>query len=514
MLKETCVATIEYLESKSKAERKKIGQFFTSESTAEYMGRLFDAEAEDVTIADFGVGTGILTAAVLDHLFRSKRLKSVRLDLFENDEGVLPVLEKNISLWQKIASEAGVVLTVSLIKENLITYNQSKWRNDFYQGEYDCIISNPPYKKISKDSVESRIMDDVVYGQPNLYFLFMALACKLLKENGALVFIVPRSWTSGLYFKVFREYLLSHTRIEKVHQFVSRKRVFEHEDVLQETMILKAKKTQKPIDEIVISSSAGIDDFSTPRILKAPYALCINRGKDRFVYLPTSDEEVEILSMMASFEHTLTSLGFRMKTGPTVDFRTRDAIHDEPSLDDCPLFWSQNFSSGRIRFPVADLPGQYISSERKSLLIAKDNYLLVKRFSSKEERRRLQPAILSSAHLQDYDCFSVENHLNYIGNGHGGLHIEELYGLYVIFNSTLWDRYYRILNGSTQVNATECNCFPMPDLDTVRRFGKRIQRENRFSTEMCDLIIKEESDAYRRRENDFVRTGYAEESAV
>jgi adenine-specific DNA-methyltransferase len=77
-------------------------------------------------------------------------------------------------------------------------------------------------------------------------------------------------------------------------------------------------------------------------------------------------------------------------------------------------------------------------------------------------------------------------------NTHGGLNMQEVYGLFVIFNSTLWDRYYRILNGSTQVNATECNDFPMPDMNIVKRFGDRLQTMDALSTDVCDLIIKEE----------------------
>ena len=357
MLDEAYTSTIEYLESKNKPERKRIGQFFTSKPAAEYMGQLFRTQTNDVKIADFGAGTGILSSAILKHIFQSKAIKSVRLDLYENDEGVIPVLKKNILLWEEVASSKGISLDVSLIKENLITYNQLKWQNGFYQGEYDFIISNPPYKKISKDSIESRIMNNVVYGQPNIYFLFMSMACKLLKENGEMVFIVPRSWTSGLYFKAFREYLLNNMRIEIVHQFGSRKRVFENEDVLQETIIIKVKKTQEPIDEVVITSSDSIDDFSAPRTLKVPYVLCVGEDSNRFIYLPTSDEEVEVLSAMTSFDNTLATLGFRMKTGPTVDFRTLESIHNEPEENDCPLFWAQNCSSGQVEFPLSDFAG-------------------------------------------------------------------------------------------------------------------------------------------------------------
>jgi adenine-specific DNA-methyltransferase len=455
----------------------------------------------------------VLSSALLNHVFDLQQIKSIDLVLFENDEKVLPILEDNIVQWKCAAESKSIKLNVVLIKDNFISYNQQKWHDGFYQGEYDFIISNPPYKKIAKPSLEARIMEKVVFGQPNMYFLFMAMACNLLKNGGELAFIVPRSWTSGLYFKAFREYLLSNMRIGRIHQFVSRKRVFEHEDVLQETIILNAKKTRERVDKVVISSSESIDDFTNLNSFYVPYHLCVKDTGDRFVYLPTSDEEVSVLSEMESFEDTLMSLGFRMKTGPTVDFRTMELIHNEPESGDLPLLWAQHFSSGRVRFPAPDAPRQYISPERKALLIDRDNYLLVKRFSSKEEKRRLQPAVFLSESIPEYDRFSAENHLNYITNSHGGLDIDEVYGLYVIFNSTLWDRYYRILNGSTQVNATECNSLPMPDMDTVRRFGKRIHGENRFSTEVCDSIIGEELDGHRRCESNFIRTGYAEKTA-
>jgi len=502
VLKETCISTIEYIGSKNKTERKKIGQFFTSEPAAEFMGGMINIRNETVKIADPGAGTGILASAVLEHLLKSKRIKTIVLDLFENDENILPILEQNTDSWKRIAENRGITLVTALIKENFIKHNQLNWHNGFYQGEYDFIISNPPYKKISKTDIEAKIMDDVVYGQPNLYFMFMAMSCKLLKENGEMVFIVPRSWTSGLYFKAFRDYLLTNMRIERIHQFISRKRVFDNEDVLQETIIVKARKTQAEQNEIIISSSESIDDFTKPSMLNVPYRLCIKEDSNRFVYLPVSEEEIEILSSMESLDDTLVSLGFRMKTGPTVDFRALDAIHDDPGESSLPLLWAQNISEGKIQFPVNGLAGQYITSKRKSLLIETDNYLIVKRFSAKEEKRRLQPAIMLSDFIPDYDMFSAENHLNYITNSHGGLNKDEVYGLFVIFNSTLWDRYYRILNGSTQVNASECNSFPMPDLRTVRRLGERLRNEGYHTTEICDAIIREEISDHRRREND------------
>ncbi len=52
-----------------------------------------------------------------------------------------------------------------------------------------------------------------------------------------------------------------------------------------------------------------------------------------------------------------------------------------------------------------------------------------------------------------------------------------VYGLYVLFNSTIYDEYYRILNGSTQVNSTEINAMPVPDIKIFRKWEeKKVQK--------------------------------------
>lgn len=73
--------------------------------------------------------------------------------------------------------------------------------------KYDVIIGNPLYSKIGKTANEALSMPDICYGAPNLYF-FMEMASFNLVDNGELVFIVPRSWTSGTYFRKFREKFL------------------------------------------------------------------------------------------------------------------------------------------------------------------------------------------------------------------------------------------------------------------------------------------------------------------
>ena len=71
------------------------------------------------------------------------------------------------------------------------------------RNEFDIVIMNPPYFKISKKSEYSKKMSDIIYGQPNIYALFMAMGVKFLNSNGKLIAITPRSFCNGLYFKAF-----------------------------------------------------------------------------------------------------------------------------------------------------------------------------------------------------------------------------------------------------------------------------------------------------------------------
>ena len=72
--------------------------------------------------------------------------------------------------------------------------------------KYDFVIGNAPYMKTFKDAPEATAMLEVCYGVPNLYFLFTIMGLFNLNDNGEMVYIIPRSWTSGAYFKRFRQF--------------------------------------------------------------------------------------------------------------------------------------------------------------------------------------------------------------------------------------------------------------------------------------------------------------------
>ncbi len=479
----------EYLEQMPKAQRKHYGQFFTSKETALFMGSLLSipSDKEELSILDHGAGSGILCVALIDRLQHCNNIKRVRLVCYETDVHVLELLEKNLSY---VRDNASIEVSYRVVAENYIVsqaleYNQMNGAQEATE-KFDLVIGNPPYLKIAKDAPEAKAMPDVCYGAPNLYFLFASMSLFNLKDDGEMVYIIPRSWTSGAYFTKFREKFLTHGALEHIHLFVSRDKVFDKESVLQETIILKVRKSTVAPKTVVVSSTQSNADFSHIVHFEAPYSTVVS-GDAYYVYLVTNEDEVKTLKAINQWDDTLISLGLKMKTGLTVDFRNKDVLKDEESHDTVPMFAAHHLKDGKVHFPIGR-EGEFILNERPGLLQSNENYLFVKRFTSKEEHRRLQCAVYIARKYSKYKEISTQNKLNFIC-GQRSLSECVVYGLYVLFNSTLYDRYYRILNGSTQVNSTEINSVPVPPMSTIESMGKMLVESKDMSVSMCDKIL-------------------------
>lgn len=491
MLRNIIEKTSQYIENMPKKERKKYGQFFTSMETAQYMASLFQVpeKQEIISVLDAGAGSGILSCAMIERLEKIEVIKEIQLTCYETDENVLPLLKENL-LFMQANSEKKVI--INIITENYITSQYLDFNHmfggDWNPKKYDLVIGNPPYMKIPKDAPEATAMPSVCYGAPNLYFIFAAMGLFNLKDNGELVYIIPRSWTSGAYFKKFREYFLAEGKLMHIHLFGSRNKVFDKEDVLQETIIVKVQKTTVKPKTVTITSTNSNKDFGDCKSLVVPYDLVVS-GDELYVYLVTNKEEVDVLDRLKKWNKTLPELGLRMKTGLTVDFRNRDVLRDKEEEGAIPLFYSQHIKQGEVQFPIQK-ENEYIVTDQKGLMQDNRNYLFVKRFTAKEEPRRLQCGVYLAKKFPQYQRISTQNKINFID----GLLTEMseclVYGLYVLFNSTIYDEYYRILNGSTQVNSTEINSMPVPELDVIQEMGRKIMKSKDFSEKNCNLILE------------------------
>lgn len=482
--------TTRYLEDIPKTKRKAIGQFFTSVETAEFMANLFRLpKKKEISILDPGAGSGILSAALIERLEDDDNVKSISLTCYETNPDILPLLKKSLEFLKDRSSKK---IEYLIIEDNYLTSQNFIGTHSFFDMEenkqYDLIIGNPPYKKIQKNAPETAKMKSICYGAPNLYSLFAAMSLYNLSNSGEMVYIIPRSWTSGAYFSRFREYFLSEGTLEHIHLFNSRNKIFESEDVLQETMIIKMSKTGYK-KTIVITSTHSNNDFHEIKKIEIPYNTVVC-GSENYVFLVTEQEDLEILGKINRFKDTLLTLGLKMRTGLTVDFRSSEYLSDKDRGGVVPLFYPQHIQNGSIIFPLHK-KDEYISNKQSGLMQKNKNYLFVKRFSSKEEKRRLQCGRYFSSDFPGYSHISTDNKLNFIEGVKDEMPIDIVNGLYAVLNSTFYDAYYRILNGSTQVNSTELNSIPFPTYNQILRLGQELFRGNDFSVKSCDKLIKE-----------------------
>ena len=308
-----------------------------------------------------------------------------------------------------------------------------------------------------------------------------------LRKDGEMVYIVPRSWTSGAYFKRFRIKFLEEMVLEHIHLFESRDKVFEIESVLQETMIFKAKKTSQKPENILITTTKNNADFHDKTEYQAPYDTVVS-GIENYIYLITNKAEATVLQRLNRWKTTLPQIGLKMKTGLTVDFRNREALHSDAEEGAVPLFYAQHIQAGKVNFPIGK-ENEYLATNQMGLLQKNTNYLFVKRFTAKEEHRRLQCGVYLAKRNPQYNKISTQNKLNFI-SGIRDLSECTVYGLYVLFNSTMYDIYYRILNGSTQVNSTEINSMPVPSIDIIESMGRDLLQVHDMSEASCDKILE------------------------
>lgn len=468
-------------------ERKKIGQFFTPKETAIYMAQFININKPDFSLLDPGAGTGNLLSAVCQRILEeSKYSMNIRIDAFECDLSVIPYLQQVLENCRDSLQAKGHTFQFNIIKEDFISFNEKYLEN--IHGEkkkdilyYDAVISNPPYYKINKNSASALIMSDFISGQPNIYSLFMILSAHMIKEDGDIVFITPRSFCSGLYYKKIRNWFLKNTCINWIHNFESRKNQFLSDSILQENVIIHTIRSKEVKCPPFYTSNSYDNSFSNYDKMEVPYEdLIFSKYNENIIRVPSSATELQVIEVVDSWEYTLRDFGLKMSTGPVVDFRTKENLR-EKYLEGktAPLIWMQNLAGEHILWPINDLKKPQaieINSSTDGILLPVKNYILIKRFTSKEQKRRVFATPFLKDEFKDYGKIGFENHLNYIQRPKGDLSEDEVIGLTVFLNTKLIDLFFRAMNGNTQVNASEINILPIPNIDLITEIGANYRK--------------------------------------
>ena len=248
---------------------------------------------------------------------------------------------------------------------------------------------------------------------------------------------------------------------------------------MQESIITKCRLTQHPSSHVAITKSLGreISDDPKPAYVSTD-GIFDNANGDHVVRIPESSFDSAIINLVESFPKRFSEIGLRISTGPVVLFRAMDfLLKNNHDISSVPLFHPHNVKPFETTWPVSknDKPIAFRSCDDSfRLLLPAKNYVLLKRFSAKEEKRRLTAGCFFKSQYP-YRYIGIENHLNYIYHSERELTENETFGIAALFNSNLFDRYFRTISGNTQVNATEIRTMNFPDLKIIGKIGKEVK---------------------------------------
>ena len=479
---------------KGRERQEALGQFLTPSPVGDFMALLLGPLPPSVRLLDAGAGAGALTAAFVRRVCEEGLgVRAIHATAYEIDPAILPALCRTMEECGALCEAAGIKFASAVHHTDFIQEMAGKLAGDLFSAappSFNVAIANPPYKKINTDSPERLALRSVGLETSNLYTGFVGLLARLLEDGGQLVAITPRSFCNGPYFRPFREDFLSLMELQRLHVFESRQAAFRDDAVLQENIIFHATKGRRQPRTLTVSSSSGEhgDSITAKRF---PFAEIVHpHDTESFIHIPADTGHASAKTRLAALPASLASLGLNVSTGRVVDFRLKDALRLSPAPDTVPLLYPCHFNGGTVHWPKpgAKKPNAILdNAETRPWLVPSGLYLLTKRFTSKEERRRLVACLFDPADVQA-EWLGFENHLNYFHANGKGLERKLALGLFAYLNSTLVDQYFRCFSGHTQVNATDLRKLAYPDRATLQAMGSGLKRLDVSQDELDKLV--------------------------
>ena len=242
-------------------------------------------------------------------------------------------------------------------------------------------------------------------------------------------------------------------------------------------------------EDVVISTSTDETFIDYSRITLPFRNIVRSDDAEQFIHIPTT-ERAASLKESTAYHHTLHDVGIQVATGPIVDFRMREYLLSLPELGSAPLFYPGHFRNNQVEWPRDDLAKANaiaVNPQTERQLYPSGYYVVVRRFSSKEEQRRIVAGLVAPEERFG-PRLGFENHLNVFHQNRSSLPEMVARGLTLYLNSTQFDLDFRLFSGHTQVNATDLRNMSYPNRTTLMEFGRR-SMEKPFAQADIDQLI-------------------------
>ena len=233
-----------------------------------------------------------------------------------------------------------------------------------------------------------------------------------------------------------------------------------------------------------------MQDFPTC-VWTITFSEIVHEGDEqKFIHVPVGPSHGGLDGVPLA-SRSLDEIGLEVSTGPVVDFRLKEFLRERPDAGTAPLLYPAHFAGGVLEWPrQSKKPNALVDNgETRKWLYPKGFYALVRRFSSKEERRRIVAYVVDPVALHA-DMIGFENHLNVFHSGRRGIGGDVAHGLAVFLNSTPLDEYFRRFSGHTQVNATDLRLLRYPELRELETLGRWARTQESLTQESIDRRVE------------------------
>ncbi|HTQ79756.1 MAG TPA: N-6 DNA methylase, partial [Thermoanaerobaculia bacterium] len=335
-------------------------------------------------------------------------------------------------------------------------------------GSFDFVVGNPPYRKVSPLPATLReVYHSSLYGHPNAYGMFLHAGIEMLRSEGRLGYIIPRSMLSGLYFQNLRRMIEQKTCLEELSLLAERKNVFPQ--VLQGTMVIVFRKlaagetrdADQPMRTSVIRAAAELGNGGPAHVTPATAQVTRRLNGTTIWFVSDQKRTYSLLDRIIGHHPLLggPAVACPARTGPIVWNRVKPLLRPQGGDGRLPLVWATDV--GRFRFALAtagiNRPAYLEATAQVCDLATSGESLLIQRVTADEQNRRI---VASRAVFPARQRYFVENHLNLLQPAPAA-QIDLAY-LLGILSSDVVEFLFRSMNGNTQVSATELNLLPIP----------------------------------------------------
>lgn len=354
-----------------------------------------------------------------------------------------------------VIQEAGCELSVRITQGDGLR----NWR---WSNRPTVVICNPPYRKLK--AVEAAqykaTFREALQGQPNIYALFIEQALRIGRSYGLVGLLTPTSYLAGQHFSNLRRHICDASQIQSIDILGNRSSTFLN--VEQETAITTIRTGEKPEHQDVAVSVWSETGFESVGLIR------LRTDGEPWV-LPRSAKDDALIRLAEKSPYRLRDYGYTPRVGAMVAYRSSRVTYS--SAESCigrlvvPLIWATDitpqgeFVHGRQHRQRT--PELFIEiTSRYAPGVLSQPAVLLQRLTSSDQSRRLVAAAIPDEFLKKHSAYVCENHVVALMQEQGSewKPIE----LAALLRTSLVDRVYRAISGSSNVGTYELSQMPLP----------------------------------------------------